>query len=678
MAVTNVTQDETIIQVSIASKYIYRSLPDRHIRLLELLPGAFGDLLCIKLSSVNLEPQLLLPYHALSYTWGSQTLDHSMTVIEDYSRRVLPITQNLHAALQKLRHTTIQRLLWVDAVCINQEDYEERSHQVSRMADIYKSAEKVVIWLGSEGNNSCVAMKALDMLASKIEVGWTDYTITRASSQNIDTDWFNSRKLSALFDDETIKTIVYFLERPWFSRLWIWQEVFMAADRAEIRCGDEAMIWESFRKAIIWLYRGKKPGTADGLRLGRAASRAWQISNMHDEPSLKVVLRRTKRAQCSDQRDRIYAVLNLVNERDRLGIQPDYRKNLVEVFRDLIVQAIFEYWNPTVLSCCELGTEIDAMPSWIPDWSRPRICDDIWQPRACWNSVPEARIIDKNILVMSGISGGRITKCFRILQATDLYLDGLALKLPHLQETHTMLTDMASFAKIHLQVVPERQDEIICRTLCCNEFSDCYEPVSKNHVDCDDTIQRFRKLTDPKMKISWEYLVDSASFLDSVYTHAVGRAMIVLNDGNSLGLAPNSCQENDYVAVLLGCQSPLVLRENQTGNFLVVGESYVHGLMNGEAFLGPLADNWQWVSRYDEETRRYFDAFIDRNRNICQARDPRLGALPRDWCEEEHPMQHLFAWFRSRSWKYSSTFDPRMMSFSLRARGLELREFNLV
>ncbi|PVH78533.1 hypothetical protein DL98DRAFT_357436, partial [Cadophora sp. DSE1049] len=83
-------------------------------------------------------------YEALSYAWGEPVLNHEI----EFPEGNLPITQHLYSALQKLRPQHQSRRLWVDAICINQNDKTEKGHQVALMADIYRGASGVVAWLG--------------------------------------------------------------------------------------------------------------------------------------------------------------------------------------------------------------------------------------------------------------------------------------------------------------------------------------------------------------------------------------------------------------------------------------------------------------------------------------------------------------------------------------------------
>ena len=81
----------------------------------------------------------------------------------------LPIQANLMAALRHLRQPSRSRTLWINAICINQKDNDEKSIQIQQMAIIYKSARRVVIWLGLAANDSQLALRTLQYLSRQYE-----------------------------------------------------------------------------------------------------------------------------------------------------------------------------------------------------------------------------------------------------------------------------------------------------------------------------------------------------------------------------------------------------------------------------------------------------------------------------------------------------------------------------
>jgi hypothetical protein len=137
------------IQANIAggncATYEYRTLTHTDsIRLIELLPGAKGTPLACNIIDVRKGDQP--EYEALSYAWGEPIFSHE--IMEVTSNTMLRLTVNLHDALQALRDEHKTRIIWADAIAINQLDLKEKGHQVALMGPIYRDAQRVVVWLG--------------------------------------------------------------------------------------------------------------------------------------------------------------------------------------------------------------------------------------------------------------------------------------------------------------------------------------------------------------------------------------------------------------------------------------------------------------------------------------------------------------------------------------------------
>jgi hypothetical protein len=128
--------------------YQYRPLKAPHmIRLMTLLPGTFSSDIRVFLHTKRFEEHSKSNFEALSYAWGT-TVDPVNIFVGKTGYHTLSVTQNLAEALPYLRYEKRPRVLWIDAICVNQQDLEERSSQVKRMPDIYSRATRVVVWLG--------------------------------------------------------------------------------------------------------------------------------------------------------------------------------------------------------------------------------------------------------------------------------------------------------------------------------------------------------------------------------------------------------------------------------------------------------------------------------------------------------------------------------------------------
>ncbi|KAF2820100.1 heterokaryon incompatibility, partial [Ophiobolus disseminans] len=144
------------------------------------------------------EEERIFAYDALSYTWGSIV---NMKHITCNCQR-LEVTENLFDALSVLRHRYIDRYLWVDAICINQNDAKERAQQVQKMLMIYQNATNVIAWLGKAHKNTLDALVAASAVAVPRSSG-PRYRTVFSGLQNLYT-------------------------RAWFKRIWVQQEIYAA------------------------------------------------------------------------------------------------------------------------------------------------------------------------------------------------------------------------------------------------------------------------------------------------------------------------------------------------------------------------------------------------------------------------------------------------------------------
>lgn len=204
-----------------SSSYTYTRLGDLSIRLLTLLPNnnKQAEIHC-QIVEANLAHNL--SYEALFYTWGNPN-DKSPNLIY-LNGQPVKISRNLETALQALRSTE-PRILWVDALCINQADNNEKSRQVAMMDVIYKRAKSTIVWLGDEDSDSNIAMSSLASMKSKKDLE----KLSNAQNQAI----------GNLFS------------RPWFSRVWVVQE-FGLAKRVVFCCGQMPFSWDCIEKNIEW------------------------------------------------------------------------------------------------------------------------------------------------------------------------------------------------------------------------------------------------------------------------------------------------------------------------------------------------------------------------------------------------------------------------------------------
>jgi hypothetical protein len=192
-------------------------MKSRQIRLLEVLPDDLKSrrIVCRIHQHAISDP---LEYEALSYAWGTEPEDRWILIETNGGPfQPLDITENLYPALWRLRHDFKPRWLWVDAICINQEDMAERSSQVLIMREIYSRSVGVVIWLGEKSGHS---EEALDLVQTINEVKKDD--AMNLISRNLLTQTPRDDSLPSAYR-RIWHDFFDILKRPWFKRAWIAQ-----------------------------------------------------------------------------------------------------------------------------------------------------------------------------------------------------------------------------------------------------------------------------------------------------------------------------------------------------------------------------------------------------------------------------------------------------------------------
>ncbi|KXH39581.1 hypothetical protein CSIM01_06636 [Colletotrichum simmondsii] len=210
------------------STYEYKALPDprKYMRLLELLPASEAEPARLCAEVIDCLREEAPSYQPLSYTWGQQVASCSIWLRDAgyFAWRSFPIRPNLESCLKQLRRKEA-RILWIDAICINQADNVEKGHQVATMDLVYRS-QSLVIWLGEWSENSDVALDLLQSFRDCLvanghkEFAWSSPLSDQVAKAG---EHFGENQT-----DETWAAFVDLINRPWFSRRWAVQEVVLS------------------------------------------------------------------------------------------------------------------------------------------------------------------------------------------------------------------------------------------------------------------------------------------------------------------------------------------------------------------------------------------------------------------------------------------------------------------
>lgn len=308
---------------------------------------------------------------AISYAWGPPNRPHRILIGDD---GIIPITASLHEALQHLRYTNHPRVLWADAICINQEDLNERSAQVAAMKDIFSSCDRVLVWLGSAPQTDLLVDEIVEMRYRK------DHLPSSLTSEDV---------LSL----QALKEVYELTRRPWFDRLWVLQESAPGIVSEVIFCSghfrwSREELASAFRAVSSnWLavQQVARPGGLDETAFEdneRFLGQAHVAGYRQGKELQGLLMYRTKK--CTDPRDRVYALRYLLGVQHVAELSPDYTISERELYRRLMVHCLTSrsavlYSRTFLASLLGLvGTESESQEtmktfekhSWVPNFNK--------------------------------------------------------------------------------------------------------------------------------------------------------------------------------------------------------------------------------------------------------------------------------------------------------------------
>ena len=634
------------------------------IRLMYLLPDEPSADIRIDLVHTLLKEEDVPKYEALSYAWG-ETDTPEVIYVGHKGDNTIAVTRSLYQALPYLRYRDNPRVLWIDAICVDQQNLEERGHQVERMGDVYSLADRVIVWLGLDDTTSLHAIQLLRTIASKVEVDWI--TIKMKPVSQDDADWGDMTKDSS-YSQQDAFAVHSLVMRPWFERLWVQQEIH-ANRNAVLICGLDTLSWHDFRKAFFCFfgYKWRTSGDDESLYPGlpiRLRLIAKMISGA-DCSTLGALIVKSELCKCSDPRDRVYAVLNMlktVNSFERHAkIKPDYAKTVSQVYRDVVLSILDQTNQTSILDHCEMqeqplgSSDSLQIPSWVPDWTIPSNQRRLNIGFASGNSSAEISH-GNDVLRVMGTQVARICHVEKIV--CDSMLDSILAIRDFSQK---LLPDVMSAS----YVSGGSKLDAYCRTLCGNRFSGQYlpanalMPVFQESRECLSSI-----LSPPETNIKMHSNLATCyrQYLSRVFYFCNGTSFFTTEEGH-IGLAPRAAKPGDRVCVLLGSNSPFLLRPTGNKQYQLVGCCYTHGIMTGEAFLGPLPDDYRSVFLLNSKRNGYTRAYHSPEKGIIQWNDPRLPYKPvykpsgGRWVEQE---------------------QKALTSKALKKRGVHMQMFELI
>ncbi|KAH7361169.1 heterokaryon incompatibility protein-domain-containing protein [Pyrenochaeta sp. MPI-SDFR-AT-0127] len=702
---------------SSTDKYEYIPLPSPDaIRVLDLTASSYNPenmMFDVSMRTIDLSDNSHVPFIALSYTWKSTIVEEGQVprrpspVHIRCDSKALNIGENLFDCLfqiEQLRHSTNEppddvSCLWVDAVCINQDDMDERRSQVAMMQRIYVQSTGVMIWLGRHDKSSIRATSLISMISEISETSSfqnTQYTPDQVwvPRQPNDEEFFSAAGI-ACFSLSDWGALGRFFSRAWFHRVWTVQEMVMGQSRSRdpaVICGETVFSLQDIGCFIELAFtRGwiAKLKTTESVRTGHSSAGSglgidisfsmgviYEITQdseiadllqhtfrFHDEESfvnakLAWVLNQCRQKKATDERDRVFASSGMITRYRKPDswhlLAPDYTKTPEQVFMHLATYLLQSLKNLSWLSFVQdRSVQVhQRLPSWVPDLAAPSqppaliLCNsfDVFQNCTDFangesNSIIFTQVQDVQLRVWgskleklvasydisSAISNHQFSKLLVAAARAPIYLAGdtwleafmktLTAGSPfplNFDITETTPSSAVGFDELYPSFIHYLKNEFAQEMWSWNakhsdatsfwdghrEFGQLCDADNQlpSREDFDDFFSVFSGLYPAGQDAKVNPFIENEDFLRVIYAPTVpyrGRIAVscstrsfVRSENAHMGLAPCSVKPEDEIWILQGAKIPFVLRRHHDDSYMLIGEAYIHGIMNGELFEG--------------------------------------------------------------------------------------------
>ncbi|KAI1368213.1 heterokaryon incompatibility protein-domain-containing protein [Xylaria arbuscula] len=628
-------------------------------------------------------------YEALSYVWGSpEPYEYAYVMSKDASNKVgsLGLGTNLSLAVRRLRDSQKLRVMWIDAICINQEDVMERNEQVKRMGVIYRKALRVVVWLGPTSPDVDLAFKLICLAGQRIEI-LASGGVFPAPGYTMRADE-GLAEMDLQSDTATWMAIFSVISLPWFTRLWVVQEIWLASPESVLICGKAEIQWKLFRNGITTLaYNKYSPGDYVA-RLSTSHAHAFCAAPTN-KTFEELLMQYAAYQDCDHHHDRIYGLLGVMPHTIATAIRDtiDYNKPFEKVYKEIFFLRANQSRRLDLLQYC-IGTDHLPLPipdywvTWEPNWTT-------WVPNWC---------IKKryNVGLQHATAAGFSPSEFQYIEPGLLRVPAVVITtISTIENTqvNTFSDIVPYFRCVDLQSLQENLDHtgqaLLDAYLHCFLRGDTAENRGVGWASFDDVKSYIlASVGQPEGVVASEADVPRTHFIPLHQQRALNSrcpdSSFFTSADKVVGSGSLMMQPGDVVAVLLGCCAPLVLRPHGE-TYKVVDDCYVHGFMEGQALLGPLERQFHLQNLYYESGRRR--AFVNTYTGACYLQDPRLRGipLPSEWELAPHDDQarvhddpEVFCRYRHRDTGELINYDPRVTADALRNRGVPVQTITLV
>lgn len=612
---------------STASYADYTINAKTEIRILNLLPPDQFDVLKIHCTLLIAKLADSPQYEALSYAWGEPIFPERLYLPSGY----LAITKNLAAALRHLRYPDRSRRMWVDAVCINQQDDNEKGHQVSLMAQVYRNTQCGLAWLGEGDKDTCkgfAMIKDVAAFAKKKLVFGSRHTYFEAIARLLDEK--SKSILVELAKWPNLHLISNVLLLPWFQRLWIVQEAALPSKFTLCLSWNTVGFDEEFvavLRASYLMYREElydyyAKNLMDALMLSITRENFQDAMKLGLQPRIPLLeqINLHSSKKCANDMDRIYGLIGLQAIQGG-SIEPEYSENFEKVYLDFAYNALQQDRGLSVLHLTARNTrgqklgrpigisesktkllELTArkLPSWVPDWRYESLGAYIYnQNFAAATQLSPSILLNKGYMPFIGMGGVRV----------DLVTATLSTIFPEASR----LWDLSDFWRespsvivklrdIFLDALPphryptKKHAELVFARTMVQDGQDCMTQLTFPDNDPESLFSAW-KLFESTIDIAVGNNEGKIPYKHACEMSGTGRTFVMTKSGY-IGIAPLLTEAGDTIVVFDGDQLAFVLKASTQDTSLphwsapsgqapfmpneqwkLVGGCYLHGFM---------------------------------------------------------------------------------------------------
>ncbi|KAJ9604279.1 hypothetical protein H2200_011113 [Cladophialophora chaetospira] len=606
----------SVTPIPMSLEEAYSRLGENQIRLVRLLGGPVTDAISINLFQVELEDST--DYEALSYVVGYQLPSTHLSLrLGSGEIAKVPITHNLENILKTLRYPDKDRILWVDALSIAQQDAEEKAAQIQNMGRIFETARNVCVWLGPEIHATNAAMEFIPRV-----LDFTDMDAIFANTKDVHERWISLVKLMTV---------------PYFGRRFIVQEVAFAR-KATVYCGSKTVDWIDLVDAAVLLEKHwpvlvsqlshqERDSLGDihapgAMSLVQLTSRSLQKNHAgHVQARLvdmETLLTALPMFDTSLPHDTIYSILSLARDTyQTTSLRVDYTMDPVELFAEAVISIVKATGSPDMM-CRPWAPFIGGSNGQYDRRGADGLVGlpgrRIYQASGVTNCLRDfqySNIGSKRSLTLRGVELGIVSIAYEKSQNGNIPDDWLRFRWLAYEMTLSAAQIQARETSFEATSTTRRMQfrEVLWRTLFADRMKDgqaaprwyvraCHHCLSTPGEHWGEQAVNLNRLIQRSPEKLGEVL---SRIRDTIwgrklfgYQHTPVAGPGAEDRLYSSGIGPGELYVGDIVAVLFGCSVPLILRKlprqnnqlastQQPDRYELIGEAYIYGMMDGEA-----------------------------------------------------------------------------------------------